>query len=209
MYVVHQADDPFVCFGAKPNKVLSPRSHRDRKWVRERERSWTKEPRGRQLLKGDASGQSTPGSKETSWHEIGSRSVREDRSRWVGIPGSFVEISLEIYASVSLHMHKGMQCYITPLLALKLTQAYWSFVLCSFSPTPLIVFPVAMKKYAMPLSEPLVDHLPRSDMVSKRLMCRAAEVVSSQLYLIHRNCAYTLFRAAWIKAEESAFLNVE
>ena len=78
---------------------------------------------GRQLVKGDASGQSTPDSRETSWHEIGSRAVREDRSRWVGIPSSFVEISLEIHASISLHMHKGMQCYITPLLAFKLTQA--------------------------------------------------------------------------------------
>ena len=26
MLVVHQADDPFVCFGAKPNKGLSLRS---------------------------------------------------------------------------------------------------------------------------------------------------------------------------------------
>ena len=71
----------------------------------------------RQLAKGDVSGQSTPDSRETSWHEIGSRAVREDRSRWVGIPSSFVEISLEIHASVSLHMQTGMQCYITPLLA--------------------------------------------------------------------------------------------
>ena len=29
MSVVRQADDPFVCFGAKPNKGLSPRSRRD------------------------------------------------------------------------------------------------------------------------------------------------------------------------------------
>ena len=71
----------------------------------------------KQLAKGDASGQSTSDSRETSWHEIGSRAVREDRSRWVGIPSSLVEISLEIHASVSLHMHKGIQCYITPLLA--------------------------------------------------------------------------------------------
>ena len=54
----------------------------------------------------------------TSWHEIGSRAVREGQSRWVGIPSSFVEISLEIHASVSLHLHKGMQCYITPFLAI-------------------------------------------------------------------------------------------
>ena len=33
-------------------------------------------------------------------------------SSWV------VEFSLEIHASVSLHMHKGIQFYITPLLAL-------------------------------------------------------------------------------------------
>ena len=72
----------------------------------------------RQLAKGDARGQSTPDNRETSWHEIGSRKVREDRSGWVGIPSSFVEILQEIHASVSLHMHKGMQCYITPLLAI-------------------------------------------------------------------------------------------
>ena len=70
----------------------------------------------RRLAKSDASGQSTPDSRETSRHEIGLKAVREVRSRWVGIPSSFVEISLEIHASVSLHMHKGMQCYITPLL---------------------------------------------------------------------------------------------
>ena len=111
-----------------------------------------------ELAKGDASGQSTPDSRETSWHEIGSRAVREDRSRWVDIPSSFVEISLEIHASVSLHMHTGnAECYITPLLALELTEAY-----CSFSPTSLIVFLIAMKKCAITLLEPLVDHRSRS-----------------------------------------------
>ena len=41
---VRQADDLFVCFGAKQNKSLSSRSRRDRKWTRERwsERSWKK-----------------------------------------------------------------------------------------------------------------------------------------------------------------------
>ena len=104
----------------------------------------------------------------TSWHEIGSRAVRDDRSGWVGIPSSFVEVSLEIHASVSLHMHKGMQCYITPLLHFELTRALLfgcSFVL--FPPTPLIVFLVAMKKCAMPLSEPLDDHRPRNEMVRR------------------------------------------
>ena len=48
--------------------------------------------------------------------------------------------------------------------ALELTQAYCSFVL--FLPL-LIVFLVVMKKCAMPLSEPLVDHRPRSEMIKK------------------------------------------
>ena len=103
----------------------------------------------------------------TSWHERESRAVREDRSRWVGNPSSFVEISLEIHASVSLHMLKGMQCYITPLLAFELTQAHIVRLFLFFPPTLLIVFLVAMKICAMPLSEPLVDHRPRSEMVKK------------------------------------------
>ena len=39
---------------------------------------------------------------------------------------------------------------------------------CYFSPTPLIVFLVAMKKCAIPLSEPLDDHRPKSEMVWRR-----------------------------------------
>ena len=105
----------------------------------------------------------------TSWHEIGSRAVREDRSRWVGIPSSFVEISLEIHASVSLHKHPGNAgCYINPLLVLELTHAYCSFVRLFFFPTPLIVFLIANKKCAIPLSEPPDDHRPRSEIVSKK-----------------------------------------
>ena len=56
-----------------------------------------------------------------------------------------------------------MQCYITPLLHLELTQVFCSFIL--FPSTPLIVFFVAMKICAIPLSEPLVDHRPRSEIV--------------------------------------------
>ena len=75
-------------------------------------------------------------------------------------------------------MYKGMQCYITPLLHLELTQVFSSFVL--FPLTPLIVFLVAMKKCAMPLSEPQVDHRPRSEMVRRSWRIRGAEGVSSQ-----------------------------
>ena len=90
----------------------------------------------RQLAKGDASGQSTPDSRSDQSACVSPVPVREDRSRWVGIPSSFVEISLEIHVSVSLHMHKGMQCYITPLLHIELTQAHivrLFFVLSSHS----------------------------------------------------------------------------
>ena len=122
MEVVRQADITFVCFGAKPNKGLSPRSRRDRKWVRERERSWTKEL-------GEGSWRRV--TRVASRQRTAEIPVREDRSRWVGIPRSLVEISLEIHASVSLHMHKGMQCYITPLLHFELTQAL--LFVCSLS----------------------------------------------------------------------------
>ena len=102
----------------------------------------------------------------TSWHAIGSRAVREDRSRWVGIPSSFVEILLEIHASISLHMHiRNAMLHNSPSRA-RINPSIlfvWSFVL--FPPTPLIVFLVAMKKSAIPLSEPLDDHRPRSEMV--------------------------------------------
>ena len=49
--------------------------------------------------------------------------VREDLSGWDGIPCSFVEILLEIHASVSLQMHK--ECSVTelPFLHLELTEA--------------------------------------------------------------------------------------
>ena len=65
----------------------------------------------------------------TSWHEREFRLVKEDRSRWVGIPSCFVEISLEIHASVSLQMHKGNAMLHNSPSALELTQAYCSFVL--------------------------------------------------------------------------------
>ena len=87
MWVVGQADDFFVCFGAKPNKGMSPRSPtrpevREERQVREkpggagkgnqRERELAKEPREGQLenepregelAKKDAERQSRPDSR--------------------------------------------------------------------------------------------------------------------------------------------------
>ena len=85
---VRQADDLFVCFGAKPNKGLSSRSStrpevwEERSWKRNLERSVGKRDqeravgRGtqrRNLAKSDAEGQSTMVSREgrpvmMSWH---------------------------------------------------------------------------------------------------------------------------------------------
>ena len=62
-------------------------------------------------------------------------------------------------------MHTGNAVLHNSLLALELTKACCSFVL--FSPTPSIVFLVAVKKCAMSLSEQLVDHRPKSEMVDE------------------------------------------
>ena len=67
--------------------------------------------------------------------------VREDQSGWVGIPSSFVEILLEIHASVSLQIHKECRVSQLNLLALELTQAHivrLFFVL--FLPLPWLYF---------------------------------------------------------------------
>ena len=59
----------------------------DRKWGRERQsESWTKELE-EELAKGDTSDQSTPEQRDQS-DEMRPRAVREDESRWVGIPGA-------------------------------------------------------------------------------------------------------------------------
>ena len=130
---------------------------------RERPRELDKRTERRQLAKGDASGQLTPDSRsdQSAW-EIGSsrsegRPVKmSQHSSWV------VEFSLEIHACVSLHMHREMQCYITPLLALWVNPSlYCSFVLV------LQLLWLYFLKCAIPLSEPLVDHRPRSEMVKK------------------------------------------
>ena len=53
---VRQADDLFVCFGAKPNRGLSHDLRCDRKWVSERERELDKGTQREELAKGDAEG---------------------------------------------------------------------------------------------------------------------------------------------------------
>ena len=100
--------------------------------------------------------------KEISQHEIessssGRRTVKmSQHSSW------FVEISLEIHTSVS---QQGMQCHNLTFLHLSWPKPYCSCVLCSFSPTPLIVFLVAIEKCVIPLSEPRDDSPAKIEMV--------------------------------------------
>ena len=64
-----------------------------------REGSWKKEPR-----EGSWQRETQRGSRRRS-------AVREDQSRWVGIPRSFVQISRKIHVSGSLQMHR--KCSVT------------------------------------------------------------------------------------------------
>ena len=113
----------------------------------------------------------------TSWHEIGSRAVREDRSGWVDIPSSFVEVSLEIHASVSLHMHKRMQCYITPLLHFELTRAL--LFVCSLSYHSLDCISCSYEEMCDTPIETTSWSPAKKWNGSKKLMCRGG--VSSHL----------------------------
>ena len=126
------------------------KSRRDRKWKGTREkRSWRAVGEGRRT-RAVNSGQR---SREASRHERGSSDSEEDRVKMSRHRCCFVEVSLVTHASVNLHMLKVL--HNSPS-ALELTPSVCSFVL--FSPVPSMVFDVVVKKCALPLSEPLVDH---------------------------------------------------
>ena len=145
MKEVRQADDPFVCFGEKPDKGFR---------LEISDTTGSRQGNAREEGVGEGRRRRTVGSRhrtaeEISRHEIGSSSSKGRPVKMSQHCSWFVEISLEIHASVSLQMHKGMQS-ITTLF---------------FPPTPLIVFLVAMKKCAIPLSEPLDDSPAKIEMV--------------------------------------------
>ena len=131
---------PLSVLARNQTKGLDSRFRRDRNCVRERERNWKKGLR-EGVGEGWREWPVDTGQQRDQSDEIGSscsegRPVKmSQHSSWV------VEFSLEIYASVSLHMHKGMQCYITPLLAPWVNpSSYCSMVLCSFLPLPWLYF---------------------------------------------------------------------
>ena len=126
---VRQADDPFVCFAAKPDKGFGLEISDG---IRNRRGNSRESGVGRrnpqeQLATGEAKGQladDTRQQKRPVGMRYGPEAVREGQSGWVGIPGSFVEISLEIHNCVSLQMHQECSVSQLKLLALELTQAY-------------------------------------------------------------------------------------
>ena len=87
MSVVRQADDSFVCFGAKPDKVF---------WTRDlevtgsdkgtREESWTRELEEKAVGEGWREWAIDTGEQRDQSDEMRSRAVRQDESQWVGIP---------------------------------------------------------------------------------------------------------------------------
>ena len=110
--MVHQADDPFVWFRAKADKALSLRSRRDRKWIMERERSWTKEMgegswrRVTRVASRHRTAEVTSRHERESSSSEGRQVKTSQHSSWV------VEFSLEIHASVkSTYAHR--ECNVT------------------------------------------------------------------------------------------------
>ena len=78
-----------------------------------------------------------------------------------------------------------MQCYGTPFLALKVNLSpYCSFVLCSFSPSPSVVFLVIKKKCEMPRRKPLNDSLAKTELFREVDVTGAAKGVLSQPFRI-------------------------
>ena len=80
MWVVRQADDPFVCFGAKLKKALSLRSSTRLEVGKGTPvRAVGKRNPEKELAKGDAEGESTTDSRRDQSGEIESRGSEEDR----------------------------------------------------------------------------------------------------------------------------------
>ena len=139
---MRQADDLFVCFGAKLNKDLSSRSRRDRKWARERR----SERVGRgiqrmQLAWGDAEEQSTPDCRrdQSAWDRIQEQwgKTSQDESAFLVALWKFREgcTSALVYRCTGNAVSRNHpSCtWVNP-------SPYCSFVLCSFFPLPRLYF---------------------------------------------------------------------
>ena len=141
MLVVRQANDPVVCFGAKPDKGFGleistrPEVGTERQSERVGRRNSEKSVGdGRRRV---AVGSRHRTAEETSRHEIGSRSSEGRPVKMSQHSSWFVKISLEIHDSVSL---QGMQCHNLTFLHLSWPKPYCLFVLCYFLPLSWLYF---------------------------------------------------------------------
>ena len=154
--MVRQADNSFVCFGAKPDKGfwtcdLDVAGSGEGTPVRELEKGTEKWAVGEgQRTVAVDTGQHRD---ESAWEMVQTSERRSSRHS-----SSFVEVSLEsalVLVCTCTMIHNSPS-------ALELTPGIlFVLFICSFYfPVPSIVFDIAVKKCALPLSEPLVDHQP-------------------------------------------------
>ena len=190
---------PLSFLARNQTKGLDSRSRRDRKLARKRQRRWTRERREviwRQATE-RGSGQSTPVSRrdQSAWDRV-QKQVREDQSRWVGIPSSFLEISRRMHVSVSLQMHQECRVSQLNLLARDLTQAHivcLFFVL--FLPLPWLYFLCHKEMYDTPVGT--TRWFTGQDWnVSKKFMYSGAEWISSHYIYIYIYI-YMVCRKMW------------
>ena len=177
MKEVRQADDLFVCLSAKPNKGLTLRSS-----------TRTEVSKGTPVRRvGKRNSEKVVGE---GWRRRAidngqqKEAVRESQSGWVEIPSSFVEISLEIHASISLQMHR--ECSVTnhPSCTLSWPKSLLFVCFLFFFSHSLSCISFGHKEmYDAPIGT--TRWITGQDRIcSKKLMYRGAEGVLSQLYIL-------------------------
>ena len=184
---VRRARDLFVCFGAKPNKGLSSKSRRDQKLARERQgRSWKKELR------------------EGSWRRVTQRGFDNRQQKWPldrvqeqwGKTSQYESAFLVALwkfreGCTSALVYRCIGNAVSrnhPFCTWVDLSPYCSFVLCSFSPTPSVVFLVAIKKCVIPLMEPLDDLPAKTELFKRRGIITTACIRVSSFF-----CFFKIF----------------
>ena len=166
MWVARQADDSFVCFGAKPDKgFLDLKSRRSGSGKGTRKESWLEKGAERQLVMGQQRGESA---EELAWNHGQMRSTPEtvvkkigsSEEDWVEMSAFqlLVEFSLVTHASVSPHMHVELHTLLLLWVNPKHCSCLFVWFIFSCPPDRILVVPRNVH-YPPPLG-PLVDHRP-------------------------------------------------
>ena len=94
--------------------------------------------------------------------------VRETVKEELAFLVTFVEVSRKIHAHDSLQMHEKLHKIVTQ----NSLSCAWKSILfvCSFSPTPSVVFFVAVKKCEIPQQKPLDESLVMNTIGLKKLI---------------------------------------